>query len=372
MPDLDTTPTVGADESSSDAQSDLSAVSFLNPANLSLPADASAPEFTDQLQALRSQFEDRTSFNFMVCDELARRGIPPNSNSVLKVSKWGSSNSVASDVRAWYASLARRLQASHANIPDAARTRANQLFEQLWTLALSLSVEPFTQRIRETQELAQKTESQRAQLAAVRDRLRGDVDSLGERLSVAQQRCETLELTRENERAAHQAQIATLQSSIAEAALSQSAEVTRLTRELADERQVASDRLGEAQRQAAAATAGYAEGLAKARNEQEILRTRLDNIHKETALQIDAARQDMRDANARAAQSGQVATTLRAEGAALRDKLAEALIAAAQKDARAADLQKQVGQLQAQLTAPKERPAPSRRDGQRRRSTDAG
>ena len=113
-------------------------------------------------------------------------------------------------------------------------------------------------------------------------------------------------------------------------------------------------------------------GLAKARNEQEILRTRLDNIHKETALQIDAARQDMRDANARAAQSGQVATTLRAEGAALRDKLAEALIAAAQKDARAADLQKQVGQLQAQLTAPKERPAPSRRDGQRRRSTDAG
>ena len=202
MPDLDTTPTVGADESSSDAQSDLSAVSFLNPANLSLPADASAPEFTDQLQALRSQFEDRTSFNFMVCDELARRGIPPNSNSVLKVSKWGSSNSVASDVRAWYASLARRLQASHANIPDAARTRANQLFEQLWTLALSLSVEPFTQRIRETQELAQKTESQRAQLAAVRDRLRGDVDSLGERLSVAQQRCETLELTRENERSA--------------------------------------------------------------------------------------------------------------------------------------------------------------------------
>lgn len=51
-------------------------------------------------------------------------------------------NAASSDVRAWSAQLARKLRASTADVPEAARIQANTLLEKLWALAQGSSATP--------------------------------------------------------------------------------------------------------------------------------------------------------------------------------------------------------------------------------------
>src|ERR1035437_7436454 len=112
---------------------------------LRLPQHWNTTQFTEALQEIRkTQFKpgERTLYNHLVCQELARRGEPPNSANVLKCGAWGSSLHVAVDVRSWYAALASKLASRQPNIPDGARRQANELVEQLWSIAYEKAREP--------------------------------------------------------------------------------------------------------------------------------------------------------------------------------------------------------------------------------------
>lgn len=309
------------------------AVAPIDPATLMLPADPESLEFTHRLQQLRGQFEERTSFNFMICDELMRRGVPPNSRNVIKVGRWGASTAVASDVRAWYASLARARQATHANIPDVARVRANKLLEQLWALALGLSAEPLGTRIKQLEELQLHTEKERDQAVESLQDLAHKHEALAERLRAAEIAHEQLEHRRAEELTAHHAEIAALQHSIADAALIHSQELNRAALALA-----------EVQKQAG-------EAASAAHGAHTALQGKVDAVRREAAQQVDNARQDMRDANTRADNAERVAETARAAESALREQLAAATIAAARQDMVQADLRRQMEALRERIQA---------------------
>ncbi|MDD2545565.1 MAG: DNA-binding protein [Burkholderiaceae bacterium] len=291
---------------------------------LQLPGDADAPAFAERLQVLRAQFEDRSSYNFMVCDELARRGIQPNSHSVLKVGRWGSSNAVAADVRTWYARLSQRLQAQHAGIPDAARQSANRLLEQLWALSVELSAEPLGQKIRALDaelaaEQAAHTQAQ-AQIATLvaehttaqahNTALQAQIDRLGlalasetERLNAAQ-----VQYLQETEK---------LQRNLAETALAHNAALRGAAEELGHARQDFEAQM-HAQRQAFNTQVGALQAHLTA------LQAQADKDRREAALQMDRARQDVREAHARADQAEQRAHAARALEHSLREQLAHA------------------------------------------------
>ena len=123
---------VGESESAVEAREALLAL------RLRLPPDWQSEEFVEGLASIRAtQFGsgERTLFNFLVCEELAKRGESPNSANVLRCGRWGSSVAVAADVRAWYSRLASDLASRQPEIPDGARRAANALLEQMWDIA---------------------------------------------------------------------------------------------------------------------------------------------------------------------------------------------------------------------------------------------
>ncbi len=117
---------------------ELEAWEALASLRLRLPPDWQSEDFVEGLASIReTQFSagERTLFNSLVCEELARRGEPPNSANVLRCGRWGSTVAVAADVRAWYSRLASEIASRQPEIPDGARRAANALLEQMWAIA---------------------------------------------------------------------------------------------------------------------------------------------------------------------------------------------------------------------------------------------
>lgn len=149
--------------------------------SLELGPDPESLEFAEGLQQLRPLYEHRQTFNFMVCDQLALRGLPPNGKNVLTAGRWGTASAVAADVRAWYTGLAARLTADHARIPEALKRGANSLLEQMWNLVLEAYTAPATEKICDLEGSLQATraelEQARSAASDAREEMRAGVSS---------------------------------------------------------------------------------------------------------------------------------------------------------------------------------------------------
>jgi hypothetical protein len=130
---------------------ELEAREALASLRLRLPPDWQSEDFVEGLASIReTQFSagERTLFNSLVCEELARRGEPPNSANVLRCGRWGSTVAVAADVRAWYSRMASEIASRQPEIPDGARRAANALLEQMWAIAYGHARSPLVRRTR--------------------------------------------------------------------------------------------------------------------------------------------------------------------------------------------------------------------------------
>ncbi|MDO9099662.1 MAG: DNA-binding protein [Caldisericota bacterium] len=300
---------------------------MLETASLDLPADPDAPEFSAALQLLRGQYTDRTAYNFMVADQLAKRSVSPNGLNVRLAGKWGNANAVTADVRAWYAGLAKRLSANHAKVPEAVQRGANTLLEQMWTLVTTAVQEPALQQINALQaELSAATEK----LASANQRM----EVLTEEFEVAKAEgarvAEDLQ-TQLQSSTAHVVDLASqvnqLRESISQAAIEHQQEL-RAQAARYEEQMLAERRAHQDEVRAAAADLAAANG----RINQE--RDRLDAAAREHALAIDRYRQDVKEANQRA-EAAAVATRQAGEQIdALKDQIATGAIreARAQQD----------------------------------------
>jgi len=103
----------------------------------------------------------------MVADSLAMRGISPNSKNVLEVGRWGSAGFVKADVNAWYATLAAKLSANHANIPEGLKRGANHLIEQMWSMAIDAS----TSLLKQASEQLADTQTRLQELTRIHEKL---------------------------------------------------------------------------------------------------------------------------------------------------------------------------------------------------------
>ncbi len=156
---------------------ELEAREALAALRLRLPPDWQSEDFVKGLASIReTQFSagERTLFNSLVCEELARRGEPPNSANVLRCGRWGSTVAVAADVRAWYSRLASEIASRQPEIPDGARRAANALLEQMWAIAYGHARSP----------LVNELEALRAELEAEKQLVKQRTSSL-EQLQVA-------------------------------------------------------------------------------------------------------------------------------------------------------------------------------------------
>jgi hypothetical protein len=129
---------------------ELEAREALASLRLRLPPDWQSEDFVEGLASIReTQFSagERTLFNSLVCEELARRGEPPNSANVLRCGRWGSTVAVAADVRAWYSRLASEIASRQPEIPDGARRAANALLEQMWAIAYGNARSPLVDEL---------------------------------------------------------------------------------------------------------------------------------------------------------------------------------------------------------------------------------
>lgn len=277
----------------------------LESASLDLPSDPEGPDFSAALQGLRPLYENRTSFNFMVCDQLAMRGVPPNGRNVQIASRWGNPAAIGADVKAWYAGLSTRLSSEHAKIPEAVKRGANGLLEQMWSLVLKAVQEPAQERINELHaelqgsivELANAKERNEA-LATLAEETRLEgikvADELKDKLSSAAVRVEVLD-----------AQVRSLNDSISQAAVEHQRELrvvsAKYEEQMLGERRSHQDDLRRA-----------AEDLAQANGLINKERDRLDAAAREHALAVDRFRQDVKEANQRA--DAAVLATAQAKG----------------------------------------------------------
>lgn len=302
----------------------------LNDSELRLPGEVDAPEFTARLQSLKEQFKNRIEYNLFVCDALAARGVQPNSNSVVKYGRWGSTSNVASDVRIWYASITQRLQTSQAKIPDAARRRANDLIEHLWELANELTAQPLGQEISDLKRDVASARDDNLALAQSNGALHADLEAL---------RAQLLEASRINERIStdlqytkdqHAKEISRSQLALSEAALSHrhalreaeqtlSSSMAAAAADLETTRKSAAIELAAERAKLAAAVEAHGANDLDHRNTIADLRDQLTKALRENGLVLDRARQDVRDANSRADQAESRAAGERAENTRLRD-----------------------------------------------------
>lgn len=310
----------------------------LESASLDLPSDPEGPDFSAALQVLRPLYENRTSFNFMVCDQLAMRGVPPNGRNVQIASRWGNPAAIGADVKAWYAGLSTRLSSEHAKIPEAVKRGANGLFEQMWSLVLKAVQEPAQERINalhaELQgsivELANAKERNEA-LATLAEETRLEgmkvADELKDKLSSAAVRVEVLD-----------AQVRSLNDSISQAAVEHQRELrvvsAKYEEQMLGERRSHQDDLRRA-----------AEDLAQANGLISKERDRLDAAAREHALAVDRFRQDVKEANQRA--DAAVLATAQAKGQVetLKDQVSAAEIRVARIEQERANLSARVAEL---------------------------
>lgn len=326
---------------------------------VTLPSDPSSVEFRHAIQALRSNFEDRLAYNSMICDQLAMRGVAPGASNVLDVGAWGTKSAVIADVRIWYACLSARLSAQHASIPEVARRQANQLLEQLWSLAAQTAMEPYDAlqkdmvsmqssldlQIQEANELRQRHEAQLQQMQAAIEAGKSDLRSARAALEEAQDALSVRD-QRVNE----------LKNSIASAALAHrdalleqgrvhAAEVRRAQEATALERAALvaeRDRLsGELVRQ----RDGFEARLATKEHQSR-------EDAKAHALALDRARQDVREANTRADAKMTEAVKLREEAFALREQISQLQVASAKIDMELARLKAEKNDGQNGMGAP--------------------
>lgn len=314
---------------------------LLDPAQLDLPADPDSDEFAAALQQLKAQYSERSAYNFMVADQLAKRGVAPNGMNVRLAGKWGNANAVTADVKAWYAGLAIRLSAEHAKVPEAVRRGANELIEQMWSLLSQAVQGPATKKLQALEEELATTTAQLAEERTRAEKLAQDVqaiaDEAAEKIVANEQEIAALSAKAED----LAGQVTQLRESIAQAALAHQQEMR--TQASGYESQMLAERRALQEEARAAASEAAA---ANARLQQE--RTRLDTATQSHALAIDKFRQDVKEANQRA----DAASAATAKAMVQIDGLKDQLAAAAIREARLQqDFSVERSDLSAQLLA---------------------
>ena len=337
----------------------------LDDASLSLPKSPNDPAFSERLQGLRRQFGDnRTEFNFMVCDALAQRGVAPNSNNVIKAGRWGSTGTAASDVRAWYAGIARRLAASQSRIPDAARGRANELIEQLWLMANELTAAPLNADIERLRQETAQSHDAAMQATHQMGAMQAEVGALKAKLTTALEQSARLEASLQVAQLAHTQEVSRLQFVASEVALTHKHELRQAEQAFAADldaaRQAAAAALSAEQERFTAAAKTHEGALTSLRGEIARLQDQIDTERKKIAMVLDQSRQDVREANARADQADQRATSERAEQNRLRDLNATAGIELARAEMQRDQAQEALRKMQeAPTPATVEEPPPA-------------
>lgn len=314
---------------------------LLDPAQLDLPADPDSDEFAAALQQLKAQYSERSAYNFMVADQLAKRGVAPNGMNVRLAGKWGNANAVTADVKAWYAGLAIRLSAEHAKVPEAVRRGANELIEQMWSLLSQAVQGPATKKLQALEEELATTTAQLAEERTRAEKLAQDIqaiaDEAAEKIVANEQEIAALSAKAED----LAGQVTQLRESIAQAALAHQQEMR--TQASGYESQMLAERRALQEEARAAASEAAA---ANARLQQE--RTRLDTATQSHALAIDKFRQDVKEANQRA----DAASAATAKAMVQIDGLKDQLAAAAIREARLQqDFSVERSDLSAQLLA---------------------
>lgn len=313
-----------------------------------LPEDVNSPQFIEGLQLLRGNYADRTSFNHFVCDELARRAIPPNSANVLKYGRWGQSVAVAADVRSWFAHVSRRLSARHANIPDVCQQQFNALGEQFWALALDHAQKPLQEELARVQDACAREVSQ----------LQGRLDATITARDVAEQQLHTQIKALED-----QAEALDERLQKASGALEQG----KVDLSLMQERALAAERALEQARQdfevrvGALQAAAQADKSAREQAHKEAvdllqaanvkLDAQFEAARREAATQIDKARQDARAAEDRSKEAQARADSARAETESVREQLVKMTVAQARSARDQEALQAQLEKSQADAAA---------------------
>lgn len=314
-----------------------------------LPADPESLEFIARLKELKKSYRNRPSFNFMVCDELARRRIAPNGSTVLRIGKWGSAGDVHGDVSDWYGALSQALDRSRAKIPPQAMASANALFEQLWTIASQQAVAPYQERI---EELTKKLANAEAVLSETTERATSLADELGNLTRAHAEvtaRADSLQGVIDAQLLEHETARLEWERTGAiqmEAAALRLEECRAAAERREEELRV---RAHEAQTQQAEDARSYREAVA--RLSDEISAVRMD-----AAQQVDRARQDTKDANSRAHAADERVSQARAVEAELRDQIASAAVESARremvlsaKEAQTQELLAKIDEIQAEL-----------------------
>lgn len=303
---------------------------------VALPPDPSSVDFRQAIQALRSNFEERQTYNNMVCDQLAMRGMPPNGSNVLDVGGWGTKSAVVADVRNWYASLALRLSAQHAAIPEAARRQANQLFEQLWSLAVQTAMNPYTAlqqdmvglqarldlQTQEANELRRRHDTQLQQMQFAIDEGTSELRSVRAALEGAQ------DAVRVRDRRVNE-----LENSISLSALAHRDALLEQGRVHATEVRQVQEAAAHERATLVTERDRLSDELARQRDAYEVRLATKEAQSREDAkahaLALDRARQDVREANARADAKMNEAVKLREETFALREQISQLQVASA-------------------------------------------
>lgn len=299
--------------------------------SLELGPDPESQEFAEGLQQLRPLYEHRQTFNFMVCDQLALRGLPPNGKNVLTAGRWGTASAVAADVRAWYTGLAARLTADHARIPEALKRGANSLLEQMWNMVLEAYTGPANARIRDLEGQLQATRAELEQARTAAEEAREDARAArADRERIEGELKSQLALANDDV-ARMRAEIARLQASIAEAAMQHERDRKELD-------QLHRERVEAIERTHAEVIARHLSDLANLQSSLQRERERNEEQNKAHALAIDGFRQDVRDALRRADQAHAQMAQEKARADAKSDDLSQAEIRAARLEMRMSEL----------------------------------
>lgn len=308
-----------------------------------LPADPESIEFAQALQALKPLFGSRTEYNFMVCDQLALRGMSPNGLNVRKAGSWGAPVAVGADVKTWYTALSARLSSEHAKIPEASRRAANSLLEQLWTLAQDGVGSPLAEKLAQAEAtLATERDAHLEVLHHVQQEHQAELESMRQaaeeacnelnslHVDVSQTRADLADVRRHE--AALVAEVATLRSSIADAALAHERE----KREMAQVHQAS---MQEMRTESKAAAQEHARAETVLREQLQAERNRLDEASKAHALSLDGFRQDLRAAVQRGDQALAAIAQEKAAASELREQLASATVERSKLERQASDSQ---------------------------------
>lgn len=299
--------------------------------SLELGPDPESQEFAEGIQQLRPMYEHRQTFNFMVCDQLALRGLPPNGKNVLTAGRWGTASAVAADVRAWYTGLAARLTADHARIPEALKRGANGLLEQMWNMVLEAYTSPANARIRDLDGMLQATRAELEQARTAAEEAREDARAArADRERVEADLKSQLALANDDV-ARMRAEIARLQASIAEAAMQHERDRKELE-------QVHRERVDAIERAHAEVIARHLSDLANLQCNLQRERERNEEQNKAHALAIDGFRQDVRDAHRRADAAQAQAAKEKARADEKVDELSQAELRAARAEMLTSEL----------------------------------